>query len=170
MIFPLVVFIFVSIQLLFVAYVDLKTRTISNIWMLINFIFFCLLTWIFPTLYIWKVSTFIFPLAFLFVGFLLFFLKIMGGGDSKYLSSIYLLIPFSHQEQVFLYLLYTTIIVGSSLLLINIIKNLDRIIMLLKESDIMGIKRIFGKKFTYAPVIFISWMWFGWRNLSLLKF
>lgn len=170
MILPLVVFIFVAIQLLVVAYVDFKTRSISNVWMFINFIFFCVLTWVFPLLYQWKVMTFIYPLAFLFVGILLFVLKIMGGGDSKYLFSLYLLIPYYFQEQAFMFLLYTTIIVGSSLLLFNVIKNFDRIIYLIKNNDIRGIKKIFGKKFTYAPVIFIAWMWFGWRNYELLKF
>jgi prepilin peptidase CpaA len=157
-------------QLLVVAYIDFKSKIISNIWMLINFIFFCLLTWIFPGLFAWKVATFIYPLAFLFVGFGLYFLKIMGGGDSKYLSSLYLIVPYSFHEKVFLFLLYTTVIVGSSLLLFNLIKNFDRIIILAKTNDITGIKKIFGKKFTYAPVIFISWMWFGWQNLAFLKF
>jgi prepilin peptidase CpaA len=165
-----VVFIFVSIQLLVVAYIDFKTRVISNTWFLINFLFFGLLSFIFPELYLWKVSTFIFPLAFVVVGFGLYILKIMGGGDSKYLSSLFLLVPHSFHENVFLYLLYTTVIVGSSLLLFNIIKNFDKIVLLLKLQDVNGIKKIFGKKFTYAPVIFISWMWFGWQNFSYLKF
>jgi len=168
--FPLVVFIFVSIQLLFVAYVDFKTKIISNNWVIINFLFFCLLSFIFPNLYVWQVRMFIYPLAFLFVGFGLFFLKIMGGGDSKYLSSLYLLVPYSFHENVFMFLLYTTVIVGSSLLVFNLIKNFDRILILAKTHDVVGIKKIFGKKFTYAPVIFISWMWFGWQNYNALKF
>ena len=168
--FPIVVFVFVSIQLLVVAYTDFKTRIISNHWMIVNFLFFCLLTFVFPNLYTFKPITFIYPLAFLLVGFLLFFLKIMGGGDSKYLSSLYLIVPYGFHEQVFIFLLYTTIIVGSSLLLFNVIKNFDRIIELAKIHDVQGIKKIFGKKFTYAPVIFISWMWFGWQNLNALKF
>jgi prepilin peptidase CpaA len=113
---------------------------------------------------------FLYPLAFLIVGFGLYFLKIMGGGDSKYLSSLYLLVPFNYHEKVFIFLLYTTVIVGSSLLVFNVIKNFDRIIVLAKLQDVVGIKKIFGKKFTYAPVIFISWMWFGWQNLSVIKF
>jgi prepilin peptidase CpaA len=167
---PIVVYIFVSIQLLFVAYIDFKTQKIANMWVLINFLFFCLLSAIFPTLYIWSVQVFIFPLAFLFVGFALYVMNIMGGGDSKYLSSLYLLVPLEMQESVFTYLLYATILVGSTLLLFNLLKNLDIIILHFRMRDIAGIKRIFGKKFTYAPVIFIAWMWFGWQNYKHLSF
>lgn len=167
---PIVVYIFISIQLLFVAYIDFKTQKIANMWMLINFLFFCLLSAIFPTIYVWSLQAFFFPLAFLFVGFALYIMNIMGGGDSKYLSSLYLLVPLNMQETVFTYLLYATILVGSTLLLFNILKHLDIIIIHFKMKDIAGIKKIFGKKFTYAPVIFIAWMWFGWQNYKILSF
>ncbi len=167
---PIVVYIFISIQLLFVAYIDFKSKKISNMWMLINFLFFCLLTLIFPHTYVWSVHTFIFPLIFLLVGFMLFIMNIMGGGDSKYLSSLYLLVPVQFQETTFTYLLYATVLVGSSLLLFNVLKHLDIIIVHFKMRDIAGIKKIFGKKFTYAPVIFIAWMWFGWQNYKILSF
>lgn len=168
--FPMVVFIFISIQLLCVAYIDFKTKKISNVWLLINFIFFCVLTLIFHEVYVWKLQVIIFPLAFFFVGFVLYLLNIMGGGDSKYLASLYLLVPLPFQEPVLIYLLYATVLVGSTLLLFNLLKNLDIIIIHLKMNDVAGIKRIFGKKFTYAPVIFIAWMWFGWQNYKILSF
>jgi prepilin peptidase CpaA len=164
------VFIFISIQLLVVAYIDFKNSKISNVWILINFIFFCVLTIVYPKIYFWNVSVMLFPVVFLIVGFGLFVMNIMGGGDSKYLSSLYLLIPLGVQEIAFLYLLYATIIVGSSLLLFNTLKNLDKIILLMKVADVKGIKKIFGKKFTYAPVIFIAWMWFGWQNHLVLGY
>jgi prepilin peptidase CpaA len=167
---PMVVFVFLSFQLLLVAYIDFKYKKISNFWILINFLFFCLLTWVFPQIYLWNIKTVIFPIAFLFVGVLLFALHIMGGGDSKYLSSFYLLVPVGFQDTVFLYLLYTTIIIGSSLLLFNVLKNFDRIIALVTVGNIAGIKKIFGKKFTFAPVVFVAWMWFGWQNYSHIKF
>lgn len=167
---PLMVFVFISIQLLFVAYVDFKTSKISNVWLLINFIFFCVLTFVYPQVYFWDIGALLFPVAFLLVGFVLFVMNIMGGGDSKYLSSLYLLVPLGFQDTVFLYLLYTTVIVGSSLLLFNALKNFDKIVLLVKVGDVVGIKKIFGKKFTYAPVIFIAWMWFGWQNYSVLGY
>lgn len=167
---PVVVFIFVAIQLLFVAYIDFKTRKISNVWILINSICFVVLTLIFPSIYTWSIQVFIFPLAFLVVGFGLFMLNIMGGGDSKYLSSLYLLVPLQYQETTFIYLLYATILVGGTLLVFSTLKHLDIIVIHFKMKDIAGIKRIFGKKFTYAPVIFIAWMWFGWQNYKILFF
>ena len=167
---PIVVYLFVAIQLLCVAYIDFKTKKISNVWMLINFIFFIVLTFLFPQTYNWSIQVFIFPLAFLVVGFTLFMLNIMGGGDSKYLSSLYLLVPLDLQEMTFVYLLYATILVGSTLLLFNVLKNLDIILIHFRMRDIAGIKKIFGQKFTYAPVIFIAWMWFGWQNYKILTF
>ena len=167
---PIMVFVFLAIQLLVVAYVDFKTRKISNMWLLINGIFFLVLTFVYPQNYAWSFNVLLFPASFLIVGFGLFALNIMGGGDSKYLSSLYLLIPLKFQEIVLLYLLYTTVIIGSSLLLFNALKNLDRIVLLVKIGDARGIRKIFGKKFTYAPVIFIAWMWFGWQNHSVLGY
>ena len=167
---PIMVFVFLAIQLLVVAYVDFKTRKISNMWLLINGIFFLVLTFVYPQNYAWSFNVLLFPASFLIVGFGLFALNIMGGGDSKYLSSLYLLIPLKFQEIVLLYLLYTTVIIGSSLLLFNALKNLDRIVLLMKIGDARGIRKIFGKKFTYAPVIFIAWMWFGWQNHSVLGY
>jgi len=161
---PLVVYLFLSIQLLFVAYTDFKTRTISNFWPIINIFVFLNLMWIFPQIYLFKWQILIFPIAFIFVGFILFLMKIMGGGDSKYLSSMFLLIPIEVQDTAFIYLLYTTVIVGSTLIIFNLLKNFDRICLMAKTYDINGIKKLFGKKFTYAPVIFIAWMWFGWQN------
>ena len=70
----------------------------------------------------------------------------------------------SIRKKTFIYLLYATVLVGSTLLLFSLLKNLDIILFQLRMGDINGIKRIFGKKFTYAPVIFIAWMWFGWQN------
>ena len=167
---PIMVFVFLAIQLLVVAYVDFKTRKISNMWLLINGIFFLVLTFVYPQNYAWSFNVLLFPASFLIVGFGLFALNIMGGGDSKYLSSLYLLIPLKFQEIVLLYLLYTTVIIGSSLLLFNALKNLDRIVLLVKIGDARGIRKIFGKKFTYAPVIFIAWMWFGWQNRVILDY
>lgn len=167
---PLIVFIFVAIQLLCVAYIDIKTRKISNFWVLVNSLFFILLTFIYPEVYIWSAKMAIYPIVFIVVGFILFCLNVMGGGDSKYLASLYLLIPLEVQDETFSYLLYATVLVGGSLLVYNLVKNLDIIINQLRMGDIVGIKKIFGKKFTFAPVIFIAWMWFGWQNLKDLTY
>lgn len=165
---PVSVYLFLSLQLLFVAYFDFKFKKISNIWLLINLITYMVLLFIFPDNYNFDWQTFTFPLAIILGGYILFILKIMGGGDSKYLFSFYLVIPVSFHEKAFLCLAYTTVLVGLSLFLNNIIQNSDKIIMALKNKNIESIKNIFGKKFSYAPAIFTSWIWFGWKIKNYL--
>jgi prepilin peptidase CpaA len=161
---PISVFIFLFMQLILVAYGDIKTKKIPNYWALINISIFALLTFLFPEQYRWEMKTFIFPIAFFFVGFVLFLLKIMGGGDSKYLVSFYLLTPVDLHESAFLCLLFSTIIVGLFLLIMNALNNFEKILTAIKYMDTIAIKQIFGTKFSYAPVILISWMWFGLEN------
>ena len=99
---------------------------------------------------------------FFVAGFILFIFKIMGGGDSKYLSSFYLLIPYHLHEEAFSALLVATLFIGGSVFMKNILENLDRLIVAFRTSNLSLIKGVFGKKFTFAPVIFVSWLWFGW--------
>jgi prepilin peptidase CpaA len=165
---PISVFIFLLLQLLLVAYGDIKTRKIPNYWALINISIFALLTFLFPEQYRWEMKTFIFPIAFFFVGFILFMLKIMGGGDSKYLVSFYLLTPVDLHESAFLFLLLSTVIVGLFLLIMNALNNFEKILSAIKCMDITAIKEVFGTKFSYAPVILISWMWFGFENRGIM--
>jgi prepilin peptidase CpaA len=103
-----------------------------------------------------------FALVFIVVGFGLYMFKIMGGGDSKFLATFFLLIPLNFQEQVFYYLLIITIIVGLIIFINNLIVSHEKIIESIKNKNIDGIKSCFGSKFAYAPVILITWIWFGW--------
>lgn len=162
---PLTVFIFVSIQLLVVSYMDIKYKLISNIWSIINIFFFCVLTFVFPHEYKFQFKVIIFPFVFIVVGFTLFILRIMGGGDAKYLATLYLLVPINYQNEVLYYLLSSTIIIGSSLFILNLLKNLDELIKCFSIGDFKKIKTMFGQKFTFAPVIFISWMWYGTKYI-----
>ena len=159
---PISVYIFLVFQLFFVAYGDFKDKKISNVWPVINIVFFIISAFIFPNHYNFSLSTFLFPITFFVVGFILFILKIMGAGDSKYLLSFYLLIPVALHEDAFVFLAYSTVVVGLSLLFSNIFKNLDIIVVAIKSRNLILIKSIFGKKFSYAPVILVSWLWFGW--------
>ena len=85
----------------------------------------------------------------------------MGGGDSKYLFSLFLIIPLQFHERMFEYLLYTTFIIGSFVLLTNLTSNLGQIVTSLKTGDYNEVKKYFGTKFAYAPVILIAWIWLG---------
>ncbi|OUR93104.1 hypothetical protein A9Q84_21620 [Halobacteriovorax marinus] len=160
---PVSVYLFLVVQLVFVAYNDITNKKISNLWPLINIGFFILSTFLFSDYYSFQLNTFVFPITFFLVGLLLFILKIMGAGDSKYLLSFYLLIPVSLHETAFVFLAYSTVIVGLSLLLTNIMKRFDIIKIAILTRNIRLIKTIFGQRFSYAPVILVSWLWFGWE-------
>lgn len=128
--------------------------------------FACL--FVYPSLYKFNFVTFFYPTVFLGVGFFLFALKIMGGGDSKFLFSFFLLVPEVLHESFFLKLIYLTIAIGLYLLIYNTIKNFDKLSLSLKIMDMKGVKGVYGTKFAYAPVIAISWIAFGWEIRSQL--
>lgn len=86
----------------------------------------------------------------------------MGGGDSKFLTTFFLIVPLSLQDKVFYNLLLSTIGIGFFFLIQNTINNHEVLIKSIKERNVDGIKSCFGTKFAYAPVILIAWMWLGW--------
>ncbi len=161
MILPLPLFLFVLLELIAVAYLDVKYRVIKNLWSILNLVCATVLFMLFPDYYPLKFEMFQFSLAFFFVGFLLFLLKIMGGGDSKFLATFFLIIPFKLQESVFLYLLIITVIIGLLTLLKNIITQWNKLSESIKNRDVQGVKSCFGTKFPYAPVILITWVFLG---------
>lgn len=161
---PGVLYIFLLIELVFVALIDIKTKKISNLWFIVNSFFFCLTFFIFPEQYILSLQLFVIPIGILIMGFLLYLLKIMGAGDAKYLFTFFLLTPLSSQEMVFVYLAQSTIIIGLCILAYNALKNGSDFLFALKTWDKVLFKKIFGTKFTYAPVILLSWMWLGWEQ------
>ncbi len=161
---PWVIYAFIFIELLFVTYLDIKYRVIKNFWSLINIIFAIILFISFPDLYPVSVETFQFTIVFIFAGFMLFMLKIMGGGDSKFLATVFLLIPLKFQDEVFYYLLISTVIIGSIAFIQNLIINWSKIIEGIKAKEKGVLKNYFGRKFPYAPVILLSWVWFGWKT------
>lgn len=158
------IYIFLFIELLFVGILDFKYKKISNYWHVVNIALFVFLLFSFPNLYQLSWQTFFFPLVFLLVGYLSFLIKLVGAGDTKFLFGLYLLIPYPLHEEAFLCLAYTTVVVGLFLFFQNTVKNFDRILVAWKTKDTSLIKGVYGKKFSFAPVIFISWIWFGWEN------
>ena len=168
--FPLGYFIFLSIELLIISYLDIKYKKISNYWTILNLVSFCICLVVYPSIYKFSLETFFYPFAWLFVGFFLFALKIMGGGDSKFLFSFFLLVPESYHEPFLMKLIYATVIVGLSLLIFNTVRKFDTLKLAFITRDISQIKRVYGTKFTFAPVIALSWMIFGWEIRSILKF
>jgi prepilin peptidase CpaA len=149
------------VQLIVVSYGDVKDQKIPNFWTYLNIASFIILIFSYPEIYEFKFQTFFYSLVFLFVGFLLFLLKIMGGGDSKYLAAFYLLIPLNLQENAILKLLISTVIIGAFFLITNFAKSFDKIVQHLKNNEAHMLKNYFGTKFSFAPVILLSWIWLG---------
>jgi prepilin peptidase CpaA len=167
---PTLIYIYVTIQLLIVAYYDVQTKKIINLWPLANIFLYIVLVFWYPEYYKFSIGTFAWPIGIFIAGFMLFVLKIMGGGDSKYLATFYLLIPENMHDEAFISLAVATALVGGSVFIKNIMQNLNKIVLAWKQKDLVMIKNIFGKKFAYAPVILISWMWFGWKIKDKIKF
>lgn len=167
---PITVYIFTLVQLVYISYIDIQSRKIANAWSIGNIFLFVVLLFFFPERYSLGINTFLFPIGIFVAGFLLFILKIMGGGDSKYLASLFLLIPAPIQEDAFTAIAVVTVIVGLSVFITNILKNLEFIIEAFKDGNVVQIKKIFGKKFAFAPVILISWIFLGWKIKDLIFF
>lgn len=160
---PQSVYLFLLIELIAVSYLDILSRKISNNWSILNIILFVIILFIIPESYTFEFRQFFFSMAFLIVGFILFLLKIMGPGDTKFLFSLFLIIPVSLHDSAFVCLLYSTIIAGGSLFILNTIQNFKILSLSFKIRDIGIIKKVYGKKFSYAPVILFSWIWLGWE-------
>lgn len=170
MAFPLTLFIFLSIELLIISYIDLKQRKISNYWSILNLVAFIICLFVYPDSYDLSLNTLFYPFAWLFVGFFLFALKVMGGGDSKFLFSFFLMIPEAYHDPFLMKLIYSTVVVGLFLLSFNTIRKFDILSVAIMTKDVSQFKKIYGTKFSFAPVIALSWMIFGWEIRSILKF
>ncbi len=167
MIVEVIGFFLLLCQLLLVSVIDIQTRKISNYWALCNSVLFLFLLIVYPEYYkaSWIFALYVFGV--LAVSFILFLFKIMGAGDGKYLFSIFLLIP-SILHRLFLeYLLVSTIIIALGLFLYNVLSNSKTIYNCFKIMDFSGMSPVFGKKFPYAPVILVSWIFLGWKRKIL---
>lgn len=160
---PLPIYLFILIELVLVAWADVRTNKIVNMWSILNLIFFLILLMISPDYYFFQLETFLYSSVFLMVGFVFFLIKIMGGGDSKFLFTFFLIVPLKYQEQTFEYLLISTILVGTFVFITNVAKNFDKLKYSLRIADAKGVKSCFGTKFAFAPVILIAWIWVGWK-------
>lgn len=163
-----IIYIYLFLQLFVVAWFDLKTCKILNIWPLSNIIIFVVLLIIAPEYYSITLNTFVYSLSFLFVGFTLYALKIMGAGDVKYLFSFYLVAPAIYHESAFIMLLYTTIAVGIAMISMHTIRNFRHIVWALRTHNATLLKGIYGKKLPFAPIILASWIGFGWENKEVI--
>lgn len=160
---PYTVYFFLLIELLAVTYLDILYKKIANIWSILNITTFLIFTIIFSESYKINFHTFYFSLVFFVVGLFLFAIRIMGAGDSKYLVSFYLLVPVHLHEEAIISLLYSTCLVGGASFVYNLFINRELIAKSFQRRDLKMFRSQFGKKFAFAPVILISWVWLGWK-------
>ena len=151
-------FAFILAELLVVAYIDFKTKRISNLWAMGNMVVAGLLYSFYRNEYPLSFEVLLFPLGFLVIGFFLFVIGIMGAGDSKYLASLFLMTPPELHLPLFEKILLSTILVGALLLSFKIIKNFVKLKAYLLSHHWQGIKDIIKSRISYAPVILIAWV------------
>ncbi len=147
------------VELIFVSIIDIRTKKISNLWSVFHVTLFIVLQvysgeW--PEL-----THFIFPVGMILVGFILFLFHIMGAGDSKYLASIFLLAPTPLHMPFMEKLLTVTIFVGTILLTMKFVKSAAKIKAYLMTFYFKALKAEINSRFSYAPVILVSWILFG---------
>jgi prepilin peptidase CpaA len=156
-----VVFIVVMIELLFVGWIDFKTKKISNYWVILNVILSIGLYMMASDVYHLSLNILIFPLGFIVAGFILFLLNIMGAGDSKFLASLFLLTPSEYQIILFEKILLSTIVTGALLLSFSFVRNRKVLIAFMINRHWRGIRDIIKSRFSYAPVISVAWLLLG---------
>lgn len=157
----IIIFSLIGCELLVVSWWDLKNKRISNMWPIINILvalgFYFLRTQEYK--FSWEIL--VFPVGFILVGFALFLLKIMGAGDSKFLASLFLLVPVEFHLMLFEKLVHATVVVGVILLLGNMLKAPAKLRAFLLSGYWQGIRNVMRSHFSYAPVIGLAWVLFG---------
>ncbi len=154
-------FTLLLVELLFVARIDIKTHKISNYWSLLNVIIAILFYLTVKDIYLWSWEVLLFPVGFIVVGFVFFLMGIMGAGDSKYLSSLFFVLPLEMHLSFFEKLLLSTVIVGLIMLLIKTIPNFYKLRTYLLTRYWKGIREILKSRISYAPVILLAWIILG---------
>lgn len=151
----------ILVELLIVSVVDLKKKKISNIWFVLNIALAVIFHFSMKETFPFSAEMFIFPLGWILGGFLLFLLKIMGAGDSKYLASLFLVVPVEYHMVLFGKLVSSTLIVGIILVTMKIIKDFKTLKAYTLARYWAGILETIRSRFSYAPVILLAWILFG---------
>ena len=133
---------------------------------------FIILAIFWPEQYPLGLSTFFYPLTFFILGFLFFTLDIMGGGDSKFLASFFLLIPVDLQEPFFEVLLWVALTISGTFLFYRSVRNLGKLKEIFYSRSWRRLSEIYGKKVPLAPIILFAWPIFGhimnvWKLLAV---
>ncbi len=163
--FPLYLYSYFLVEVLVVAVNDFRTKKIKNIWSIIHVIAAGLL-FLFHDAFVFEFTFFKFPAILFGVGYILYLLKIIGAGDVKYLSTLLLLVPKKFHEEVIVQLLITTFFVGFLIVLLRVALKWKNLVLIIYTQSFFGDQASRKYKFSYAPVILITWLLWGWRNIG----
>lgn len=155
------IYIVILIELVIVSWIDIKIKKISNLWLYLNLVLSVAFHLLYPEIYFWDWATLIFPVGWIIGGFILFVFGVMGAGDSKFLATLFLLIPLEQHALMFEKVLYTTLIVGFVFLVFKIAKDFKTIKAYALSSYWQGLKTSIKSSFSFAPVVLIAWMLLG---------
>jgi prepilin peptidase CpaA len=161
--FENIIFTLVSLELIVVSIIDFKKKIISNWWSIFHLVLFLISNIFFKSEL--SIGLFFYPFAFLIIGFVLFLLKIMGAGDSKFLASLSLVLPVKFHPQFLESLLYATILVGFILLMLRLKMDYTKLRAYFLSRYWRGITQAIKSEFSYAPVIFLAWI-FTWLKVT----
>lgn len=143
------------------GWIDLKTEKISNKWVMLNIVLSVVLHLAFMEYYPFSLELFLFPSGFIGIGFILYLMNVMGAGDSKFLASLFLIIPLEFHLMFFEKLVFSTVATGAILLTFRIIKNSSTLKTYYISRYWPGIKETLKSRFSYAPVICVAWILLG---------
>jgi prepilin peptidase CpaA len=152
-------YVILLLELLAVSFIDMRVKKISNLWSIAHILIFVgmsIYSGAMP-----EITHFIFPLGMLLTGFVLFVFHIMGAGDSKYLATLFLLIPTDLHMLYMEKLLTVTIFVGTILLIMKFVKSAAKIKAYLTTFYFKALRAEIHSRFSYAPVILVAWILFG---------
>ncbi len=155
----LYLYLILLLELFVVSFIDVRVKKISNLWSIAHILIFAGMSIYSGTSP--EITHFIFPLGMIVTGFVLFVFHIMGAGDSKYLASLFLLIPTPLHIHFMEKLLTVTIFVGTILLMMKFVKSAAKIKAYLTTFYFKALRAEIHSRFSYAPVILVAWILFG---------
>jgi prepilin peptidase CpaA len=155
------IFFLILVELVIVAVIDLKTQKIANYWSLVNLCGALICYTTLRDLYPFEAEIFLFPILTVFIGFFLYLANIMGAGDSKYLASLFFLMPPENHLIFFEKLVGATLVVGAILICWKVIKSFTEMKGHFYAKNYKYLIQMIRSSFSYAPVILLAWILLG---------
>jgi len=155
---PIIISSLLIVILIVVSILDLKTKKIPNYWSLVNLILALISHFIFSNYHSLSWSYFLIPLGFLLFGFILFALKIAGGGDVKFLFTFLYMLKGDYQLEFLYCLALTTVVVALTAILTRLVRRYTELIIALKTKTFRIVDFV-GGKLIFSPVYLVAFIW-----------